>query len=1470
MMPYGLHMQDFDWLPIVSIEPDGEEVCRCIAVSHPSRLYVTEGGIVTHNTTASLSDSDRYELERWSLQSLPSPAIVSGNANQSTSSDASNVRKLSASLAADGINIPGLRVASQQSGLGWSAGELELAKQLAALFRRRVVVVDSNTAIPPFNGVTNSSIQDSVFIHARSNRPAWSIAGHELWHHLENAHPDLAAQVADVIEQELQASSRLDKEKSGYAASQRISELAGDFLGESIGRESFWNRLQTNDSSLFFKLANVVRDWLGRVAEALRKRGFDARSFVRDAERVEAAMAAAVSEFARRENGLSPRPLNLTSQSGPLNQFSGLGTTYRTLPNAVIELQEGMEWARSTREQRTVDGETVPDTAYDVRTDIAMRDASEAVMDSLNAEGLRGDALMTALRNRNLGGQRLDMDERQIIVRHMIQTGRFHEFGVTRRQLMTLMQEGAGKGAMAMREMREVLDPIERLRQEAETRTHETVQLVTGQDAEALQAQMETEVMAAQETAVNEELEKLRAEASDLRRALDQHKADLEEARQNAAKDRMQRQGEIQKLQNLLKLAESKLAELEARPADSAEANDKLAERLLQARDEVRDLKKQLQETEALAEDERLRAEQQLEVGVAIGREEGRAEADAEWAARQPEAQLERFEQWLMGEQIDGIERVETFARRYLQASRFDAEGFGQAVATLFPAVDPHILEDAMDRVAVSLSNSAAAARRREIQNFMDRLAGRVKKPQDQERLGRFLGSLQRASDFGILDADVFTDAFAHAFELNGMTPAVAQQLLNQWHDINRLDDNGKRVHFGMVRETLEREFLEAVNAVAPGARWDNFIFNQYQSAVLSSISSGINQFSGIFRSLSGIDAVARLAARGNYNPADMMAEWWRNVSDLFSNLPFVLTGLRGESLGHMGAQVRGNFTPQEQQLQFARNQQVRMRLPGGRTVTLPNGAAKLLRLKELWSWRIIRAAEGLSGITDAQARFRDTLAAHYQASGMSAGQARERALSDIASSPADRAAAEAQARAEQAAGKIGRGQTVVRRRVEEIIQNKIDLRANEELTARAEHLTAAAQFKTMPTGALGYMIASTFKAMTNPNEGGGRVARFMFLFGRFMGHTVDVTLGYMPIAHWATLGREKGTTRRHEVIKEVYGSVEAYNNQQRGKAIAGGSFMVATAALQALAAAMGDDDEEPFFAITGFAPTADPAAKERLKATGQWDEGQIRIGGRPIINYSQLPELVPLLTILGNVSDYLRYDSALYRRAAGEGEAGSQAMSGGEVTGAVAGDVLLAPLKRSTYKQWVAALDSLMKGRVTDSISNIATTPLGGALRVPVLVDADKVAREIDGARDAKGLVENTLRRIPFVTIGEKMYNPYGEQLPGFDVLGMFPSGPKASPEVQRAAALNLDTRTTRSVPQLNLKYEDGTVREATAEERERYIETSGRYFVQAMLENETAVRQAYADGGQAAAQKIVGKLSSKANAQAKEEVVK
>lgn len=47
-------------LKIVSVEYAGVEPCQCISVSHPSKLYVTDNYIVTHNTTFCLNWVDYY------------------------------------------------------------------------------------------------------------------------------------------------------------------------------------------------------------------------------------------------------------------------------------------------------------------------------------------------------------------------------------------------------------------------------------------------------------------------------------------------------------------------------------------------------------------------------------------------------------------------------------------------------------------------------------------------------------------------------------------------------------------------------------------------------------------------------------------------------------------------------------------------------------------------------------------------------------------------------------------------------------------------------------------------------------------------------------------------------------------------------------------------------------------------------------------------------------------------------------------------------------------------------------------------------------------------------------------------------------------------------------------------------------------------------------------------------------------
>lgn len=747
-------------------------------------------------------------------------------------------------------------------------------------------------------------------------------------------------------------------------------------------------------------------------------------------------------------------------------------------------------------------------------------------------------------------------------------------------------------------------------------------------------------------------------------------------------------------------------------------------------------------------------------------------------------------------------------------------------------------------------------SRARAIQNLVDRLAGRKQNAKNAERLSKFLGNLKRADEYGILDKDMFLEAFSNAFSLNYLTPAIARQLRETWQRLQEVDAAGRQVLFGMPRETAEREFMEAVNAVSPGARWDNLIFNSYQAGVLSSVGSMMNQFSGVFRVLAGVDAIARTTARGDIQ--NFASEWVRNNLDLLKNIPLALTGLRGESLGYAPSSIKNaTFKPEEQTVQrTGAGQTLRVVTPGGSTVELSETSRRLLRAKELWTWRTIRGAEAVSGITDAQARFRDVLTEYYRKQGKSAGEANRQALLDINSTPEQLQAFEQRARREQAAGQIGSGEAVLRWRVQQLVYRSIEEKLNTDLVATTEKRTAASQFKTIPVGVIGFPIYQAFNRISQAKGRLSRAGRFFLLFGRFLGHTVDTMLAYMPVAHLATIGTNS-EAKRNQIIKETFGDIATYNRMQQGKAAAGAAFLVANGLLMALAEALAGDDEEPFFQIFGTAPLASREQKEALKAAGKWHESSVRIFGQNV-NYTQIPELAALFTLLGNASDYVRFSEQLFTK-------NNEVLPISEAALGTTVDVLTSPIKRSTYRQYVDGISAAMSGRPTDAFANILTNPVGGITRLPVVVDLDKFFREAEGARDAKGIGQNLIRRLPFVHVGDRMVNSYGEQLPGLGVVGMLPPDNEAPEDIKRAATINVETGTVRGTPRLP---EEINGEPTSPELKEQFAVLSGQYYVESLLRNETAVRRAHKQGGAEAAKKVVSNISRKANDRARQKL--
>lgn len=748
-----------------------------------------------------------------------------------------------------------------------------------------------------------------------------------------------------------------------------------------------------------------------------------------------------------------------------------------------------------------------------------------------------------------------------------------------------------------------------------------------------------------------------------------------------------------------------------------------------------------------------------------------------------------------------------------------------------------------------------AEARKKAIERVVDSLTGKSKRA-TPEKMSKFLRNLVKADQLGILDKDFFLDAFANAFELSFLTPAIAKDLRETWVKLNEKDENGRDKLFGSEREMVGMRFQEMMNAVAPGVRWDNLMYSQFMAAALSTIGSMLNQFSGVFRKGFGVDAFARTFARGDVRNA--AREWWTQASDLITNLPAVVSGLKGEALGLMPPVLKANFEPREQSVQHTKaGQTLRIRTPRGSTITASEPLRKFLRLRELMSWRPIRGAEALSGTIDYYSRARDVLTEFHKQQGLAPAEASAKARLDLLSTPQARKAAEERALQEQRDGNIGATKQAVRKRVEELIIRGIEEQTGADLMRRIEHLTAHAQFKTPPTGWLGHTIYSLFQQMTgNQDNPGSRVARFFFLFGRFLGHTVDAMLGYSPL-WFTTLGRSNSKSKRTKAIVEIFGSVENYNRNQHGKAAASVAFLAANGLLMALAESLAGDDDEPFFQVFGSAPSANRDSREALAATGRWQPNTMRLFGANF-NYTQIPELAGLFTLLGNISDYAKFGEQLYSKN-GEVVPVNDAAFFGVM------DVLQAPIKRSTYRQWFDAMTKAMDGRKSDAINNLLTAPIGTALRLPVVVDIDKLMREADGARDPEGLAENILRRIPFVHVGERMMNAYGEDLPGLGVITMFPASQDSPPDVLRAATINVETNTVRGMPRLP---EEINGQEVTAGQLEEYVRLSGKYYVESLLRNEQAIRRAFATGGREAAKKPVSNISAKANERARQEL--
>lgn len=904
-------------------------------------------------------------------------------------------------------------------------------------------------------------------------------------------------------------------------------------------------------------------------------------------------------------------------------------------------------------------------------------------------------------------------------------------------------------------------------------------------------------------------------------------------------------------------------------------------------RAKVRDLQKKLKEVEESLAEEKARADQEMEVGVAIGREE-KATAN--------------FEAWVNGTVQEGQPTVEDVAKKFITPQGWDGERFRAAVSQIFQDVNPNMVDRLADAVTNELkmpsekgvskgkASRLEKARKKAITKFMDKQAARSSKRgknvELDNKFATFYDHLQKASALGILNSQFFADAFSAAWGLNGLTPAIIAQLRQTYQEITAVDASGQPVLSPMIRETLEREFNERINRIAPAQGWMNFLFSQYIAKVLSSISSMVNQFSRLGVQLTPMSAIQRAYQAKQLRPGVVMSEYASDVKAFFEALPTIMNSLRGESLGNLPSNIASGYLPTAQNVQYMKKgERLRVGKGGLASKFVALGPVTwLARMQELWTWRTIKAAEGLTATIDSGGHFRMVLTNHHIAQGMKPKEARAKAIQDTESSPEMRAQMEEIALKDQAAGRIGKGNAIRKLHVEQLIRANIDQRLGIHAVARQQQITAHAQFKTMPTGFVGFAVSRGMMFLSPSNKG---LARFWLMFPRFLGHTVDVTLGYMPIAH--LLNKKVSSSRdsrQQKIILEVFGSEEAYQRMTDARAISAAALALSVGGLAMLALGMQGDDEEPFFAVTGSAPSNDRDVKDALLATGTWGEQQVRVMGVPVLNYGQLPELAPVLGVIGNISDAYRFNKILHQRSEKDRERpGKRQTEAGPIGMAITLDYAMSPIKRSTYRQWAELITGSMSATNTGQTENwleklggVATKPIEGASRIPLVVDLDKFFKRQEGGSRPDGFAQSVLRRLPFAEsvfgVGTETFNAYGERTPAWDIISALPSDPDFSEEAQRAAKINVETGTRRGLPQApgGMEYQDGTKREATAEELSKYYQISGKLYTESLLKNEENIRRAYdkavSEGGNGpeAAGVIVRNISNKARDRAKE----
>jgi len=199
---------------------------------------------------------------------------------------------------------------------GLSAGLIDALEDSLGVKLELFVDTADGENVP--TGVFYSKGREFVFVNTGADKPGFQIAGHEFVHWLRANHPEIYKEMDAVLnpllkdlskhgEQVNKAREAVGVDKLG--ADDIAEEVYGDLMGQTWGTSETWEALAKDNPTLFNKIATLAREFLRKIIDALRGKGYQGSRMFKDVKAAEKAVRDAMVKVAKVKAGVVDVPV---------------------------------------------------------------------------------------------------------------------------------------------------------------------------------------------------------------------------------------------------------------------------------------------------------------------------------------------------------------------------------------------------------------------------------------------------------------------------------------------------------------------------------------------------------------------------------------------------------------------------------------------------------------------------------------------------------------------------------------------------------------------------------------------------------------------------------------------------------------------------------------------------------------------------------------------------------------------------------------------------------------------------------------------------------------------------------------------------------------------------------------------------------------------------------------------------------